>query len=203
MSFQYLTISDRSEGLYKEKGSKFLSFAFPVESEPEAQKKIDGLKNQYHDARHHCFAYIIGKHEKIIRAYDAGEPRHTAGDPILNQIRSCNLKDVLVVVVRYFGGTKLGKSGLINAYKEAARDVLKNSRIIEKMVKKEFEIKFDYEGMNDVMRLVDKNQVELLSQDYHEKRCTIRVRLNESDSQAIRERLGAVPHVCYCRELPG
>src|SRR5690242_5641679 len=122
--FSYQTIEKSSDSIYKEKGSRFLAFARPVSSESDVKKVLESLRKEYFDARHHCFAWILGPEKKLFRAFDDGEPNHSAGDPILGQIRSRNLTNVLVVVVRYFGGTKLGVGGLISAYKTAASDAL-------------------------------------------------------------------------------
>ena len=122
--YSYHTLQDPEEGFYKEKGSKFLAFAYPVTTEKEIKERIDGLKAKYFDARHHCYAWMLGANKNHFRAFDDGEPNHSAGDPILGQIRSKGVTNVLVVVVRYFGGVKLGMGGLISAYKNAAQDVL-------------------------------------------------------------------------------
>jgi uncharacterized YigZ family protein len=119
--FSYLTIASPSEGSYKEKGSRFLAFAYPVSSETEIREKLESLKAQYFDARHHCYAWMLGPEKKHFRANDDGEPNHSAGDPILGQLRAMKLTNVLIVVVRYFGGTKLGVGGLISAYRSAAK----------------------------------------------------------------------------------
>jgi uncharacterized YigZ family protein len=194
MEDTYFTIGHESAGLYKEKGSKFLSFAFPVESEDEALILIEQLKKEYHDARHHCYAYLLGRDGKISRAYDAGEPRHSAGDPILNQIRSWGLNDVLVVVVRYFGGTKLGKSGLINAYKMATDDALGKVKPIEKLIFREISIRFDYEGLNEIMRLIDINNLQITGQSYDQE-AFISIRVKESELERIKGLFAVSPHV--------
>ena len=121
-AFSYHTIASGAEGSYKEKGSKFLAFAYPVASEAEVKEKIEALKAKYFDARHHCYAWILGAEKKLYRANDDGEPNHSAGDPILGQLRAMNLTNVLIVVVRYFGGVKLGVGGLVTAYRSAAED---------------------------------------------------------------------------------
>ncbi len=139
-AFSYRTIQKSATGSYKEKGSKFLAFAFPVTSESEIKENLAALRKEYFDARHHCFAWMLGAEKKLFRSSDDGEPNHSAGDPILGQIRSTNLTDVLIVVVRYFGGVKLGVGGLISAYKAAAEDALKNAIIIEEEVTEKFSI---------------------------------------------------------------
>jgi uncharacterized YigZ family protein len=166
--FFYHTIEKPAEGSYKEKGSKFLAFAYPVESEEEIREKLESLKKQYYDARHHCYAWVIGPDKKRYRAFDDGEPNHSAGDPILGQIRSKDLTNLLIVVVRYFGGTKLGVGGLISAYKTAAEDALKNAVPIEKEVFKEFRLHYPYSSTPEVMRMVKEFEITILHQDFLE-----------------------------------
>ncbi len=162
----YLTLAAPSEGLYKEKGSKFMAFAYPVRTEEEIKNSIAQLRKTYFDARHHCYAYVLGADKTLYRANDDGEPNHSAGDPILGQIRSHNLTDVLVVVVRYFGGIKLGVGGLIQAYRTAAADALTHAEIIEKIVTQPFSIRFTYEQMSLVMKLLKDYDAEIVSQDF-------------------------------------
>src|SRR5688572_23412377 len=152
--FSYRTILASTAGEYKEKGSKFLAFACPLTSEEEVKGKILELKKKYFDARHHCYAYVLSADKSRFRAFDDGEPNHSAGDPILGQIRSKNLTNVLVVVVRYFGGVKLGVGGLISAYKAAAENALNNSTVIEKDVLKKYFISYAYTSTPDVMKLI-------------------------------------------------
>src|SRR5687767_7228782 len=158
--FSYRTIQQPSEGSYKEKGSKFLGFAYPVQAEQDVKQKIAELKKEYFDARHHCYAYIIGADKMKYRAFDDGEPNHSAGDPILGQIRSKNLTNVLVVVVRYFGGVKLGVGGLISAYKMAAENALNNALVAEKDVTKAIALNYPYASTPEVMRLVKEFRSE-------------------------------------------
>lgn len=164
--FSFQTIKATSEGSYKEKGSKFLAFAYPVESEEVIKDKLTDLKKKYFDARHHCFAYMLGAAKAKFRAFDDGEPNHSAGDPILGQIKSKNLTNVLVVVVRYFGGTKLGVGGLIQAYKTAAEEALNNAIIMEKEVKESISLRYPYESTPEVMRLVKEFEVEISAQEF-------------------------------------
>lgn len=175
----YLILSGDSEGFYKEKGSKFLAFAYAVDNEDEVKEKLFELKKKYYDARHFCYAYVLGKQSQKYRANDDGEPGHTAGDPILGQIRSRDLTNTLVVVVRYFGGTKLGVSGLINAYKSAASDSLTNNSVLEKLMTLEFKIQFGYDQLNNVMRLVKDFDLQIVAQTM-ENSCemTLGVRLS-------------------------
>ena len=162
----YLTLATVSEGLFKEKGSKFLAFAYPVKTEQEIKGILEGLRKKYFDARHHCYAYILGKNKDVFRTNDDGEPNHSAGDPILGQIRSHSLTNVLIVVVRYFGGTKLGVGGLINAYKTAAAEAILNNQVIETEDRKELTLHFGYQEMNQVMKLVKEYDLEIAAQKF-------------------------------------
>lgn len=166
MTDTFLTIKQPSEGEYKEKGSKFLAFAFQVRTEDEVKERLDELRKKYYDARHHCYAYQLGQNGELWRANDDGEPNHSAGTPILNQIKSFNLTDVLVVVIRYFGGTKLGVSGLISAYKIATQEALQHAEIEEKIITKIVSFSFDYLGMNDVMKLIKDYDLEIVEQEF-------------------------------------
>ena len=178
----YYSISQPCEGLYKDKGSKFIAYAFPVSSDDEVKTHLAALRKEHHSARHHCYAYRLGADKLIYRANDDGEPSSTAGKPILGQIQSKDLTDILIVVVRYFGGTLLGVSGLINAYKLAAADALNNALIVEKIVKEKYEIKFDYLQMNDVMKIIKDENLEIQSQNF-ELTCSLifAVRKNNAD----------------------
>lgn len=187
----YFTLAGISEGLYKEKGSKFLAFAYPVSSEEEVKEIIEELKKKYYDARHHCYAYIIGKEKTNYRANDDGEPNHSAGDPILGQIRSNDLSDVLIVVVRYFGGTKLGVSGLITAYKTAAAEAIANNQITEKIVKAPVEFTFDYLAMNEVMKLIKDYDLEIENQHF-DNQCEMRLKVRQSLLQEVLGKLESV-----------
>jgi uncharacterized YigZ family protein len=161
----FFTISKPCEGLFKERNSKFYYFAFPVKSEDDIREHLAKLRKTYFDARHHCFAWVLGKDGDHFRSFDDGEPNHSAGDPILGQIRSKGLTNSLIVVVRYFGGTKLGMGGLIQAYKKAAALAIEESEIIEQQVKSEVEIRFPYASMNEVMKLVKSYELQILSQE--------------------------------------
>lgn len=163
---RFFTIGSPTESLYKEKGSKFLGFAYPVVTEDEVKSLLDDLKKKYHDARHHCYAYIIGLREQTYRANDDGEPNHSAGDPILGQIRSVELTNCLVVVVRYFGGTKLGVSGLINAYKTAAEAALSKARVVKVFSKTAFFLIFEYDATSEVERILGEFEVDYLEKNY-------------------------------------
>lgn len=181
-NFSFYTIQDSSEGYYKESGSKFLAFAYPVDSEAEIKEKIEHLRKKYFDATHHCFAWILGPDKDRFRAVDDGEPNHSAGDPILGQIRSKSLTNVLVVVVRYYGGVKLGVGGLIQAYKLAAEEALSNSKIIEREVTEKFLIRYPYDETPEVMKLIKDFDVKILNQSFAED-CLLeaQVKLKEKD----------------------
>ena len=168
-AFSFLTIKSIGQGIYKEKGSKFLAFAYPVSSESEIKERIASLRSEYFDARHHCFAWMLGAEKMQFRAFDDGEPNHSAGDPILGQIRSKNLTNVLVVVVRYFGGTKLGVGGLIAAYKSAAEDALKNSLIVETEVMERITLSYDYSVTSEVMKMVKDFDMTIVAQDFKQQ----------------------------------
>ncbi len=162
----YRTLKEKSvsEGFYKEKGSKFLGFAFHVKSEEDVKDRIAELKKSYYDARHHCYGYVLGIKTRNSRANDDGEPGHSAGDPILGQIKSMDLTNTLVVVVRYFGGTKLGVSGLITAYKTAAYEALNVAEIEEIEITEDLVLQFPYESTNEVMRLLKDYNVNIRNQ---------------------------------------
>ncbi len=164
---EFLAIKNVSEGLYKEKGSKFLAFAYPVKNEEAIAEIIFDLKKKYHDARHHCYAYVIGLKDQRYRANDDGEPTHSAGDPILGQIRSHGLTNTLVVVVRYFGGTKLGVGGLISAYKIAADEALSIADVVTVYSKTKFKISFEYSETSAIERVLSEFEI-----DFQEKKFT-------------------------------
>lgn len=191
---KYNTIRYPSEGIYKEKSSKFISYAYPVYNEEEIKEHIARLKKQYYDARHHCFAWQLDTDGKRYRANDDGEPSGTAGKPILGQIRSHNLTNILVVVVRYFGGTKLGTSGLIHAYKEATIDAINNTTIIEKTVNDIYKVDFDYGVMNDVMRIMKEEKPDIINQDFN-LRCSIEWSCRQSQTATIINKLNKIESV--------
>ncbi len=192
MNDTYLTIQQTSESLYKEKGSKFIGLAMPVVDEEDVKSQLETIKKQYHDARHHCYAYILGEDGGVYRANDDGEPNHSAGDPILGQIRSATLTHTLVVVIRYFGGTKLGVSGLINAYKTAAAEAIASNTIKEEIITETVNFSFDYLAMNDVMRLVKDYELEIVSQDF-DNTCHMKVRVRRKHFALLTEKLESIP----------
>lgn len=165
-SDNFLTIAKPSEGLFKEKGSKFLSFAFPVSNEEEIKVLIARIRKEHFSARHCCFAWCLGTEEVRFRINDDGEPSGTAGRPIYGQIQSYKLTNILIVVVRYFGGTLLGVSGLIQAYKMAAQDAIINSSIITGTIEQMLEVHFEYSAMNDLMQLIKEEELEIVDSKY-------------------------------------
>lgn len=175
----YKTIAAPAEGLYKEKGSKFLAFAYPVHNIEEIKVHLEQLRKNYFDARHHCYAYILGPNKDAWRANDDGEPSGTGGRPIYGQLLSADLTDTLIVVVRYFGGILLGASGLANAYKTAARDAIDHAKIIEKTIDCRYRLGFAYETMNDVMRILKDYDLKPEAQQY-DMQCSLEVSVRQS-----------------------
>ena len=188
MSDKYKTISASTEGIYKEKGSKFLSFAIPITSLEEVKETVKSYRKEYYDARHVCYAYMIGADRKDWRANDDGEPSGTAGKPILGQINSRELTNILVIVVRYFGGILLGTGGLVTAYKEATSDALNLAEIIEKTVDETLFIHFDYILMNDVMRVIKDTNANIISQSYDNK-CIMNLSIRKQDLELLKLKL--------------
>ncbi len=195
----YLTISDDSEGLYKERGSKFMSFAFPVSNEDEVKEKLEFLRKKFYDARHHCYAYVLGKDKVIFRANDDGEPNHSAGDPILGQIRSNQLTNVLIVVVRYFGGVKLGVGGLISAYRSAAAEAISNNVIVEAIVKERIKLQFDYLSMNNVMKTIKDYDLEIINQQFGND-CKVAILVREGLIQEVISKFENLESVEFSRD---
>ncbi len=187
----YKTITALAEGIYTEKRSKFIAMALPVHTLDEIKEYLEKYQKQYYDARHVCYAYMLGHERKDFRANDNGEPSGTAGKPILGQINSNELTDILVVVVRYFGGIKLGTSGLIQAYKAAAAEAIAAAEVIEKTVDDEVEVAFEYPFMNDVMRIVKEEELQIVSQSY-DMDCIMRLRIRRSMMPRLRQRLSKV-----------
>jgi uncharacterized YigZ family protein len=182
MEDTFKTIEKPSEGLFKDKGSRFISYAFPVNSEEEIREIVQSIKKEHHSARHHCYAWRLGAEKSLFRANDDGEPSSTAGKPILGQIQTFDLTNILIVVVRYFGGTLLGVSGLINAYRNAALDAVNQAVIIEKLVEKWLLIEFDYLAMNEVMKVFKDEKLPQIDPQF-DLRCKIKtpIRIGESD----------------------
>ena len=188
MSDTFRTIASSSEGSYKEKGSKFLSFAFPVKNVDEINQILAQYRKQYYDARHICYAYMLGNAKNEWRANDDGEPSGTAGRPILGQINSFELTNVLVIVVRYFGGILLGTGGLITAYKEASMDALEQASIVEQTIDEIISIEFDYLLMNEVMRIVKEMSLQILDQSF-DNMCAMKLAIRQSDAEKLKSKL--------------
>ena len=177
---QYKTIKNPSEGIYRDKGSKFLAFAFPFQKEEQLKEIIAKLKTEHPKANHHCYAYRLTPDRSIFRANDDGEPSGTAGRPILNTLLSRDLTNILIIVVRYFGGTLLGVSGLINAYKQATEEALNKAKVIYKTVQDVYQIKFEYPLMNDVMKIIKDEVLDNFNQEF-DLSCKIEIAINKSE----------------------
>ncbi|MBO7288003.1 MAG: YigZ family protein [Bacteroidales bacterium] len=184
----YKILVEEGDGLYKEKGSKFIAKAFPVHSEDEVKARVADFKKQYFDARHHCYAFIINPDKSCYRSADDGEPAGTAGKPILNQILSKDVTNVCVVVVRYFGGIKLGVPGLIAAYKAAAKEALENATIIEKTIDEVYSVEFDYPLMNEVMRVLKDENLEQQNPKF-ELSCYLEISVRKKDADRVVDKL--------------
>ena len=191
MDDTFKTIAAPAEGTYSEKRSKFLAFAIPVRTLDEVKELVKEYQKKYYDARHACYAYMLGHERKDFRANDNGEPSGTAGKPILGQINSNELTDILIIVVRYFGGIKLGTSGLIGAYKTAAADAIANATIIEKTVDDDVTVFFEYPFLNDVMRIVKEEEPQVVEQVF-EMDCKMTLRIRRSKMERLRSRLEKV-----------
>ena len=187
----YLTIKAAAEGVFRDRGSKFLAFAYPITSDAEIKDIVTRLRAEHPKANHHCWAMRLGTDRSVFRINDDGEPSGTAGRPILNVLLSRDVTNVLVVVVRYFGGTLLGVPGLINAYKQAAMDALNNAAIIDKLVQDVYTLQFAHEQMNDVMRLVKENSLSVLSQQF-DNLCTLQISIRKTK---VNEVLGTLEKI--------
>ena len=190
----YLTIQAPQQIIFKDKGSKFLAFAFPVENDKQIKECLVQLKKEHPTANHHCYAYSLGAVQANTRANDDGEPSYTAGKPILGQIQSNDLTNILIVVVRYFGGTLLGVSGLINAYKTSAADVIKSTTIIEKQILFKYTIHFSFEQLNEVMKLLKQLDCNIHSQEL-DTLCVLSFSIRKSHSQHCEEKLKHIPQL--------
>lgn len=184
---RYHTIASPSEGVYKEKGSKFLAYAYPVRNEEDIKLRQEELRKTHHAARHHCYAWKLGLGEDVYRANDDGEPNNSAGKPILGQITKYDVTNILIVVVRYFGGTKLGVGGLINAYRSAAEDALQQAKIVKRQLHNHYLLSFTYAQMNDVMTLVKELDLKQYDQQF-ELTCTLKVTTPAGQADALESR---------------
>jgi len=187
----YKTIKSKSTGIYREKGSRFLAFAIPVSSQDEIKPILEHYRKEYHDARHHCFSYMIGYDKSIWRSNDDGEPSGTGGKPIMGQINSNDLTNILIIVVRYFGGTLLGVSGLINAYKSAAADAISGAEIIECVVRDYYRLTFPYASMNDVMKIIKEEDL-VQNEQHFELECSLKTGIRLSAREYTLSRFNAV-----------
>ncbi len=188
---KYMSIAAPAQGLFKDNGSRFIAFAYPVESIEEVKPLVDALKKEYHDARHHCFAYRIGHKGDVFRANDDGEPSGSAGRPILGQIDSAGLSDILIVVVRYFGGIKLGIPGLIRAYKTSTADALAAATVVEKTACQHFTVEFEYLQMNSVMKVLKDMGLPQQNQVFGEK-CSIGTKVPLSQIDTFLEKMNNI-----------
>ena len=184
----YRTVAAEAEAACRERSSKFLSWIYPVRSEEEIRERLDALRKKYYDATHHCYAWRLGPRGEAFRANDDGEPSGTAGKPILGQLLSNDITDCLVVVVRYFGGTKLGVPGLIAAYKESAAEAIAAAESVERTVDRSVELDFPYVAMNDSMRVVKEEQPKVVSQTF-DNLCSMRLTIRESRAEVLIEKL--------------
>ena len=196
----YLTISSVSEALYKDKGSKFYAFAYPVQTVEQIKEILAEKRKEYYDARHVCYAYMLGYERNVFRANDDGEPSGTAGRPILGQINSSNLTDILIIVVRYFGGTLFGTSGLIQAYKTSATEAIAAATIEERIVEKTFVSKFGYQDLNAVMRIMKDFDLAIVNQ-IQEMDCTLYFRIRLSDIDRVRDRFDKLDFVSFEEDI--
>ncbi len=191
----YKTIAAESKGLFKDRGSRFIAIARPVSSQEEIKTILEELRREYHDARHHCYAWMLTPDRQAWRVNDDGEPSGTAGRPIMGQINSRELTNILVVVIRYFGGTLLGVSGLINAYRSAAEDALSNARIIEKQVMESWLVTFPYSAMNDVMKVMKDEGCSQQSHNYSGEECSAEISFRASIMDKVTGRLRKITGV--------
>lgn len=180
----YKTIAAPSEGTYRDRGSRFIGYAYPVTSTDEIANIISSLKKEHHSARHHCYAWRIGPQGDSFRSNDDGEPSGTAGKPIMNQVLSAGLTNVLIVVVRYFGGTLLGVSGLINAYKSAAIACLSNAQVVEKQITEVYKLEFQYDAMNSVMKILKDYDLPQSNQKF-ELECELEFAVRKSEAESV------------------
>jgi len=187
----YKTIVNHSEGFFKDRGSKFISHAYPVKTEEDVKDILAQLRKDYYDARHHCYSYILNPDKSAFRINDDGEPSGSAGKPIHGQLLSYDLTNTLVVVIRYFGGTKLGIPGLINAYREATRDALNQTEIITKTINEYFQIEYEYPLMGNVMRIIKDENLEQINTQF-EISCKIEMRVRKNDYQRITDSFGKI-----------
>jgi uncharacterized YigZ family protein len=190
----YLSVAGESKSVFREKASKFIGISLPVTSETEVKDQLDRIRKEYFDASHHCYAYRLGYEKSLYRTNDDGEPSGSAGKPIYGQILSKDLSDVLIVVVRYFGGTKLGVPGLINAYRTSAREALDTAHIIEKLVTLKFRVTFEYPAMNEVMRILRDEHAQILGQGF-EQGCIVDFQIRKSQAEGVKSKFSRLNNI--------
>ncbi len=193
-SDEYKTITEATQGSFRDRGSRFLAFALPASNEKEVKQHLETLRKQYYDATHHCYAYVLGFDKSAYRINDDGEPSGTAGRPIHGQILSNDLTNILIVVVRYYGGTNLGVPGLINAYKTAAAEALTKAEVVTKIVKELYQIEYPYEAMNDVMKIIKDEILEVINNEFGMK-CVIRLAIRHSASERVTGKFSKINHL--------
>ena len=181
----FYTIEKESTGFFKDKGSKFFAFAFPLKNEENVKEILSVLRKEHHSARHFCYAWRLGEREIACRANDDGEPSSTAGKPILAQLQSFNVTNILLVVIRYFGGTLLGTGGLINAYRNAAADAMKNAEIVQKIIEKEISLHFTYHELSEVMNVIKQENLSIVSTRFEES-CNLKFSVRESEYEKVK-----------------
>lgn len=199
MNNSFRTISEASEAIFTDKRSKFIAFAFPVETIEETKEHLDALKKKYYDARHICWAYMLGSERTEFRSNDDGEPSGTAGKPILGQINSNELTNILIAVVRYFGGIKLGTGGLIVAYREAALASINEATIVEKIVTKKLDFSFDYLQMNEVMKTIKDSEAKIIAQNF-DLNCQITLQIPQVDFEIFFNKLQNIDSLVFLEE---
>ncbi len=181
---EYSTIEDTAQGQFRDRGSRFIGIAIPVLTEQRVKEQLELLRKQYFDATHHCYAYVLGADKSGWRVNDDGEPSGTAGRPIYGQILSADLTNILIVVIRYYGGTKLGVPGLINAYKTAAREAISSAKISHRIVKEVYRLDYEYTHMNEVMKIIKEEGAEVFSSDFGMK-CVIEFAVRRMESPRV------------------
>ncbi|MEJ2902636.1 IMPACT family protein [Pedobacter panaciterrae] len=196
----YKTISAASEGVFKDKGSKFIAYAYPIRSDEEVKNILQNLRSEHPKARHFCWALRLSPDRSVFRIQDDGEPSGTAGRPILNTLLSADITNILIVVVRYFGGTLLGVPGLINAYKTAAAEAIKEANVVEKTLNDIYEITFDYLAMNDVMRLMKDEQLNILNQNF-DNACVIQFEVRKANLNTVLGKLDKIENIWEIKYL--
>lgn len=196
MNDTYLTIKSSGQGFYREKGSRFISYAYPVKSADEAKEIVESLRREYHDARHHCYAYMIGHERLNWKVSDDREPSGTAGKPILGVINSHGLTNIIIVVIRYFGGTLLGTGGLINAYRTAAVDAINNCEIIEAYVYESYKLTFQYASLSEVMRILKEDNIHQTAHSY-DNICSIIVSIRLSIKDTVLKKLSLISGLAW------